>query len=188
MNTSNANVGGTVWSQLNGNVRRGQNVSVTALTTGVVYSDIKAGAAALLAGVTVNVSNASLTTGVDAHIGNGAVITVSGDLKNIAQSQDTATSQGFGISIGALALGADFSTATLAPSITAYVGPNAQVQASSITIASWHNYDQTGPMTNNTAEATAEDPGGGLISVQGRSPHGKREPHARHLREPWGPA
>jgi hypothetical protein len=143
INTPDANVGGSISAQLNGNVRRGQGVVVSAVGTGGPAADIKAGSAGLLTG-TINVAGSSLTTALDAHIGNGTAIAVGGDVAVGASSSASSTAQGFAASLGLLAFGIVDTTATLSPSVTAYIGVGSNVSAGgNLGVVAANNYDTT---------------------------------------------
>ena len=84
--------------------------------------------------------------------------------------QDNVVVDGFGVTAGLLAIGVVISTATLAPSIDTYVGASSQVSGGTITVQSRHNETDAGPITTQGATATAQAPGGGIISGQGAVP------------------
>jgi hypothetical protein len=170
-------VGGQVTAQLNGNVSRGQSVTVAALATGSSTAEIDAGAAGLLGGV-LNLGSAILSTGVMGLIGNSAVINVTGAVADIATSDGTATASGLAFSLGLAAFGIVVTMATLIPSVKATIGTNASITAGGgITVMAIHDATPGAsgappqPVAGTGAFATSEAPLNlGVVSADGAVP------------------
>jgi len=122
--------GGSTDSYLDTNVQVGQqsgesvgSITVSAASIDNVYTDAIAVAAGIGAGA-VNDSQAAINPGVQASVGDGANLTTTGAISVMASETPASNATSKGVAVGAVGLGASYSTADNDATVVAFVGTN----------------------------------------------------------------
>ena len=108
-----------------------------------------------------------VTPALMAFVGDSAVVSLTGALAVTAKSEGKSKAKGEGITVGIAGIGVVLADATLSPDIDTYIGANATVTATGITLTSLHNVNADGTLISQGAEAYANASGGGLVAGNG---------------------
>ena len=137
---------------------QGQNLNINANATNNVTSNTIVASGGIL-GVSVNQGKAIINGTVDAYIGENAEVITVNDINLSAVSEDTASADTIGVSVGAAAVGVSLAEANVNPNITSHIKANANLTSNNISI----NAEQR----NSSATADAISGAGGIISFAG---------------------
>ncbi len=166
----------TTRARVDGNVRDASNPAVAGAASLTILADSNdsakaeadAGSAGLVSGQ-YNQSTASVSSDIEAGIGNSSVVNVTGAINISAISQANANADTKGLSAGLAAVGVSKSYATVNPTVDAFI-TQGNITAGSITVSATHNYSAGSPIAGKGATALADASGGGLIGGMGAVP------------------
>jgi hypothetical protein len=165
---------------VNANAQIGQSGTVNSLSvsanSAITANSQTVAVSAGIGAITANFAFVNVAPLVSASIGNGAEITVTGDVSVTGAATDNVDASVQGVAAGGLAVGASLASASVTPTVDAYVGAGAAVKGGSITLQALQNYDRSGsPVTfvdgsNNpisAVSASAQGSSGGLVGGVG---------------------
>ncbi|WP_036477316.1 LamG-like jellyroll fold domain-containing protein [Myxosarcina sp. GI1] len=136
------------------------NLDVTATTTPILDGNVTALSAGIATAGAGNSVTAKDTSTTEAYVTNAADLDVTNTLTITAIAQPKVTGDAFGVSAaGGIQVGYSEVTVEVAPVINAYIGSNADVTASDLSLTA----QQILPDTGISAEANASASGGSLI-------------------------
>ena len=155
-------VDGKTLAHMDGTVTGGQSLTMLAQTSNLGTTNGVSGSGALIGGIGIN-SQTTVSPTTQASIGNNtsaAAVRVSGNISVTSQTTDNASATGAGGAFGVIALGVTSATATLTPTVTAFLGNSSSLTstAGSISLTALHNYDSNGNLISGKG-ATATPPG-----------------------------
>jgi hypothetical protein len=160
-----ADANGYVSAHMDGNITGGSDLTVEATANNVASAQGDAAAGGLFGGVG-DFANATASPTVNAYIGSGARLALSGAVRITARATDDANAYAPGLAVGLVGIGATTANATVAPHIDSYIGGFASVSADSITIKGLHNTDPYGNSDSTRgARANSTASSGGLVGV-----------------------
>jgi len=172
---------GKTLAHMDGAVAGGQSLTILSQSTDTGTADGTSGSGTLIGGV----GEGTLTTvspTIQASIGDNtdaAAVKVSGDVNVISQATDDATATGSGGAYGVIALGIVTTTATLKPTVNAFLGNNSSITSTggNVSLDAFHNYDANGNLVSGKgAHSSASGSGGdksvdaGIVSIDSLSP------------------
>src|SRR5262249_16809050 len=132
-------------------------VNASALSLG-----ISAGLGVALSGT---VADTSLNPSIGATIGPNAAITVANDITVESLPRLTSEADGYGIQVGAVALGASVAVAHANPTITTSVQANAITASHDINVRTIYNESGGNPVSNTGAIAKVKAGSGGVVAI-----------------------
>ena len=168
-------------AHMDGTITGGQSLTILSQSSNVGTADGTSGSGTLIGGVGVNAQTA-VSPWTQASIGDDAdvaAVRVSGDVNVTSQATDGATADATAGNYGLVALGTVIATATLAPTVTTFLGNNSSVASTggSVSLAALHNYEPNGSLVAGMgAQASASGAGGdksvdaGVISINSLAP------------------
>ena len=167
---------------MDGAVTGGQSLTILAQTSNLGTTNGVSGSGALIGGIGIN-SQTTVSPTTQASIGNNtsaAAVRVSGNISVTSQTTDNASATGAGGAFGVIALGVTSATATLTPTVEAFLGDNSSLTstAGSVSLTALHNYDSNGNLISGKgAAASASGAGGdksvnaGIVSIDSLTPN-----------------
>jgi hypothetical protein len=172
---------GSVEASLRNNVSVANTGTLTLRSVWDSTADAEAIAGAAGVGLSLNGAVALVTVDpeVRAYLGTNVNIDTNGNIVITAQSLTGAKAQAFGVSAGALAVGASLAYADVAPVVAAYISGGTVNSRGSITLQALHNYNTNGSLENRTVTASATAPAGGLVSLTGAGAVAESSPDIR---------
>ncbi|HHU63567.1 MAG TPA: hypothetical protein GXZ32_05095, partial [Clostridiales bacterium] len=164
-----ANLTGRAESYLGNSVSVQQTVSINVRSQWISDINATSWAGAFGIGASGNgaVALASADPIVSAYFGNNVNINTSGSINILSQSEINVYSKTFGVSVGAVNVGASVSEARIAPVVSAYIGSGNVKAGGGIRLESLHNSQSNGATVDKGATAEAEASGGSLVGGTG---------------------
>ncbi len=119
---------------MDGNVTGGTDLDVKATTSGDKATATSKAVSGGLFTAQENNSNATSSPTLEAHIGAGAIVSVTGNIDIEATGHPEADASTKGVAIGGITVSGSESNVVVSPDALAYIGANAQISSGGLTI------------------------------------------------------